>query len=78
MRSVLTLQKMRDQVNDVDNPPLAQKLMVLHFDYMMLMCLDGANTERKDGFGEIKYRFPAYKEQFESLADELRRMRSSK
>ena len=69
---------MRDHVNDVDNPPLAQKRMVLHFDYMMLMCLDGAKAVRKDGIAEIKYRFPAYEEQFESLAEELRRMRSSK
>lgn len=78
MKSVLTFQTMRDQFNDADNPQLAQKLMVLHFDYIMLMCLNGAIPGKKDNQDEIKYRFPDYEEQFESLAGELRRMQLSK
>ena len=77
MRSVLTLQTMRNQLNDIDNPPLAEKLMVLHFDYMMLMCLNGATPGKKVIQDEIEHRFPAYEEQFESIAGELRRMRLS-
>ena len=76
MRSVFTLQTMRDQFNDVDNPQLAQKLMVLHFDYIMLMCLNGATPGKKDVQEEINHRFPNYEEQFESLAGKLRRMQS--
>ena len=76
MRSVFTLQIMRDQSSYVDVPQLAQKLMVLHFDYIMLMCLNGATPGKKDVQDEINYRFPDYKELFESLAAELRRMRS--
>ena len=76
MRSVFTLQTMRDQFNNVDNPQLAQKLMVLHFDYIMLMCLNGATPGKKDVQEEINHRFPNYEEQFESLAEELRRMQS--
>ena len=76
MRSVLTLQTMRDQFNEVENPQLAQKLMLLHFDYIMLMCLNGATPGKKDVQDEINHRFPDYEEQFESLAAELRRMRS--
>ena len=75
MKSVLTLQTMRDQFNDVDNPQLAQKLMVLHFDYIMLMCLNGATPGKKDVRDEIKYRFPDCEEQFESIAGVLRSTR---
>ena len=75
MRTVLTLQTMRDQFNDVDNLQVAQKLMVLHFDYIMLMCLNGAIPGKKDVRDEIQHRFPDYEEQFGSLAEELRRMR---
>ena len=75
MRSVLTLQTMRDQFNDIDNAQLAQKLMVMHFDYIMLMCLNGAVPGKKDVRDEIKYRFPDYEEQFESIAGVLRSTR---
>ena len=77
MRSVLTLQTMRNQLNDIDNPPLAEKLMVMHFDYIMLMCLNGATPGKRNIQDEIEHRFPAYEEQFGSIAGELRRMRFS-
>ena len=69
---------MRDQLNDVDNAQLAQKLIVMHFDYIMLMCLNGAIPGKKDVRDEIKYRFPDYEEQFESIAGVLRSVRLSK
>ena len=76
MRSVLTLQTMREQLNDGDNPQLAQKLMLVHFDYIMLMCLNGAIPGKQDVWDEIKFRFPDYKEEFESIVDGLRRLQS--
>ena len=77
MRSVVTLQTMRNQLSALDNPPLAEKLMVLHFDYMMLMCLNAATPGKKNIQDEIEHRFPDYAEQFESMARELRRVRLS-
>ena len=72
MTSILTLQTMRNQLNDIDNPPLADKLMVLHFDYIMLMCLNGATPGKQKVQDEMAHRFTAYEEQFESIAGELR------
>ena len=77
MRSVVTLQTMRNQLSTINNPPLAEKLMVLHFDYMILMCLNAATPGKKIIQDEIEHRFPAYAEQFESMAGRLRRMRLS-
>ena len=51
--------------------------MVLHFDYIMLMCLNGATPGKQNIQDEIEHRFPTCGEQFESIAGELRRMRFS-
>ena len=74
MRIVVTLQIIRNQLSAIDNPPLAEKLMVLYFDYMILMCLNAATSGKKIIQDELEHRFPAYAEQFESMAGRLRRM----
>ena len=68
MRTVLTLQRLREDETIDESAPVSQRLAVLHFDYIMLMCLNAQQV----GLDEVEYRFPAYKDQFRSLAESLR------
>ena len=79
MRTLVTLQKIREQFEAKVLPDVALGLEILHLDYTFLLCLEcqgksiSLNPDHLPQVTEMQHRFPSRVIQFHEMADSLQK-----